>query len=208
MAKTKMKEQSVPRSFRIDNDVIKILTRIAEDSDVTLNLLVSNILKEYALTRHNLNKFGTITLSRNTFMILLNGINEKKIAEIAESAATNFLEFANQLLLPSGFPSFRHILKRYLCEGCGWANYYEVNSQENDYIVLTHNYGETFSTFLKYYVNRVLTEFRMGVPLDDIKTHRTCITIPFPPKVLARMHPITAFLERTGEEAGIENVPL
>jgi len=204
-----MKNVTITRTFRLESDVLSRLGEIVGRDGGTINALVNSILKKYAFVDCNMERYGIITLSRGTFIEMLNCLEDEVIILIAQKCSTNFLEFSEQLSLPNGFPAFCHIMKNYLCDVAKWANYQELITSYKEQIILTHNYGEKWSLFLKHYVWRLLTEYKLGIPLDQIKVMKNSIVIPFPPKTLRKRHPIELGLDKKGDHIeSLDDAPI
>jgi len=74
------KRKTVGRSFRIDEEWLRVLNEEAERQGVSVNSLLNRLLQQYAYIRYML-RYGAITLNRKGFASLIECIPEDKVRE-------------------------------------------------------------------------------------------------------------------------------
>jgi len=74
------KRKTVGRSFRIDEEWLRVLNEEAERQGVSVNSLLNRLLQQYAYIRYML-RYGAITLTRKGFASLIECIPEDKVRE-------------------------------------------------------------------------------------------------------------------------------
>jgi hypothetical protein len=77
--------QSESITFRLDNTILNKLHREAEQKDISVNTLVSHIIRRHS----NAAKAGFVTVRRGLLSKLINRLSEKEISLIAEYIAKN-----------------------------------------------------------------------------------------------------------------------
>src|ERR671932_95197 len=136
------------RTFRIEEHLDSILQKDAKSKGISVNSLLSLILTKYAEWDRYIEKFGTITVKRDSFKMMLSAINDDKVTDISQELGD---------MVPSQFVLFwfkKNTLENYLkyisliCKHGGFAQY-EIEQDGGEYtITLIHELGDRWSNFL------------------------------------------------------------
>jgi hypothetical protein len=136
------------RTFRIEEHLDSILQKDAKSKGISVNSLLSLILTKYAEWDRYIEKFGTITVKRDSFKMMLSAINDDKVTDISQELGD---------MVPSQFVLFwfkKNTLENYLkyisliCKHGGFAQY-EIEQDGGEYtITLIHELGDKWSNFL------------------------------------------------------------
>jgi len=94
------KRRTVGRSFRIDEEWLRVLNEEAERQGISVNSLLNRLLEQYSFIRYML-RYGAITLTRKGFSAILESCPEDKIRENARNAGSTI---AKDLLRTMGAP--------------------------------------------------------------------------------------------------------
>jgi hypothetical protein len=81
--------QSESITFRLDNTILNKLHREAEQKDISVNALVSHIIRNHIDWHSNAAKAGFVTVRRGLLSFLISKLPEKEISFIAEYIAKN-----------------------------------------------------------------------------------------------------------------------
>ena len=79
--------QSESITFRLDSVILNKLHREAEQKDVSVNTLVSHIIRRHVDWHSNAAKAGFVTVRRGLLIDLINRLPEKEISSVAEYIA-------------------------------------------------------------------------------------------------------------------------
>lgn len=143
------KEKTVIRTIRITKEMDKLLQNDAKTKRISVNSLVSMIMTRYAeMDRFN-EKFGTITLRRESFKAILEELTEDKILKIAKEMGSviprEFLLFWFKNVTLDSYLKYLSLICRY----SGFGEY-EVASDERSYsLTVIHDMGYKWSIFLE-----------------------------------------------------------
>ena len=83
-----LQHQSESITFRLDNTTLNKLHREAEQKDISVNTLVSHIIRGHFDWHSNAAKAGFLTVRRGLLSNLINRLPEKEISSIAEYIAS------------------------------------------------------------------------------------------------------------------------
>ena len=117
------------RTFRIEEHLDSILQKDAKSKGISVNSLLSLILTRYAEWDRYIEKFGTITVKRDSFKMMLSAINDDKVTDISQELGD---------MVPSQFVLFwfkKNTLENYLkyisliCKDGGFAQYVAIPEQ-------------------------------------------------------------------------------
>lgn len=142
------KRKTVGRSFRIDEEWIKVLNEEAEKQGISVNSLMNRLLQQYAYLRYML-RYGAITLTRKGFLGILESCPEESIRENARKAGSTI---ARDLLLTMGVQANYNFLvslhKQLLSEFAGWFECDHHVRQDKEIFHLRHELGNKWSIYL------------------------------------------------------------
>ena len=166
-------------SFRIDEKYEKVLRNIAEENKTSLNTLANQIFGNYVEFELYAKKFGTLRMSTDTFRRMLDGMDEKRIIEIATRCGSQEVkEFILFKWKEINSKTVTDFIKIYfdLC-GYGRCNLDEAEGKVT--FSVHHDLQEKGSLFLKHLLESLIRT-ALG---KDCKTNVTSdtITISFQP---------------------------
>jgi hypothetical protein len=181
---SKRKNRTLLKTIRITKELDDLLHKDAKDKRVSVNALISMVMTKYAeMDRYN-EKFGTITLRRESLRTVLSYITEDEIKTIAQEMGAR---------IPKEFMLlwFKKInLKAYLeylsliCRYNGFAEY-EVVLEDNEEdektgrysITLVHDMGEKWSRFLVELIDSGMRNTLGLIP--DFDTSKNSVIVTF-----------------------------
>src|SRR3989442_11414599 len=82
-----LKKGSLSRSFRLDGDLLEMLEVEADKKSLTLNALVSRLLRKYADFGRFAERYGFISVPGSQMTKIFAAFNEDQVAALAARAA-------------------------------------------------------------------------------------------------------------------------
>ncbi len=142
------KRKTVGRSFRIDEEWLKVLNEEAERQGISVNSLMNRLLQQYSVIRYML-RYGAITLTRKGFSAILESCPEDKIRENARNAGSTI---ANDLLRTMGAPTNYNfvvfLITKLLSGFAGWFECDHHIRRDKEILHLRHDLGTNWSIYL------------------------------------------------------------
>ena len=168
-------------TFRLDEGVVEELTKESDQKEISLNVLVNQILKRYSEWDRYEKKIGVIPVPRVMMTNLIDkslriaqdsGIN--KIEEMKKQIITEAVEIAysslkeSVLFMRSDFNLFSvlYILEEYM-KVCGLNSEHKFDNGRRHVFTLQHDMGENWSIFSKELLEKIFIE------LAHVKTNIT-----------------------------------
>jgi hypothetical protein len=150
--------QSESITFRLDNNIVNKLHREAERKDISVNTLVSHILRGHIDWHSNAAKAGFVTVRRGLLSNLINRLPEKEISSIAEYIAKNetkdfVLLLRNEYKIESALDVIETWIKI-----SGYPYRHEVNCTQHSYVI-QHDIGKNWSLYLAELYRFLFEEF-------------------------------------------------
>ncbi len=164
LIKTK-KTSSDSVTFRLNSAILDKLSTRADLQKTSLNVLMNQILCNYIDWDADAVKAGYMPIQRTTLVKLIDVLDEKIIAEIAEQSAKS--NGKNSILYMYGKYNLENVLKniRAKAHRSGFSiKEYEEN--QNLEIVIQHNLGWKWSMFSKFYHQEIFHEINQRVIFD------------------------------------------
>jgi hypothetical protein len=154
--RTNRRKRTLLKTIRITKEIDDLLHKDARDKRISVNALISIVMTKYAeMDRYN-EKFGTITLRRESLKTILNYITEDEIKNIAQEMGSRIpKEFMLLWFKNVNLEAYLEYLSL-ICRYNGFAEY-EVELEEEGEeggkigrysITLVHDMGEKWSKFL------------------------------------------------------------
>ncbi len=142
------KKKNVIHSIRMDQELEDFLNREAEAKHLTFNNLVNSILQRYSEFDTFAERFGFVTITKNTFQALVSAINEDEMDKIAKDISSLALkEFTFFKYSDPGIKAFINFLE--LQCNYGGLGMFEEKIQGLDHkIIVRHNIGIKVSKIL------------------------------------------------------------
>ena len=141
-------KKNVVRSIRMDKDMEDFLNRETESKHLTFNNLVNSILQKYSEFGTFAERFGFITITRNTFQALVEVLSVEEMDTISRDISSLALkEFTFFKYNDPGIKAFIDFLS-ILCNYGGLGMFEEkINGLEHR-IIIRHNMGSKVSQLL------------------------------------------------------------
>jgi len=148
---------STTRSFRVDNDLSKILDEEAERMGVSVNGLVNMILKRYAEFTRFLSKIDLVIINRELLNSLLDSYTEEEIyglgISLGEVIPRDTILFWKKTLTQETVVDY---IEKIICRYGYLGTYDEVNQNDLKIIVIRHRLGRKGSQFFHGYLKSAL----------------------------------------------------
>jgi hypothetical protein len=145
-------------TFRLDNTILNKLHHEAEQKDISVNTLVSHIIRRHIDWHSNAAKAGFVTVRRRLLSNLINRLPEKEISSIAEYIAKNetkdfVLLLRNEYKIESALDVIETWIKI-----SGYPYRHEVNYTRHSYVI-QHDIGKNWSLYLAEVYRFLFEEF-------------------------------------------------
>jgi hypothetical protein len=143
----KQQHQSESITFRLDSTILNKLHREAKQKDISVNTLVSHIVRGHIDWHSNAAKAGFVTVRRGLLSNLINRLQEKEISSIAEYIAKNETkDFVLLLRNEYNIESALDVIETWI-KISGYPYRHEVNYTRHSYII-QHDVGRNWSLYL------------------------------------------------------------
>ena len=196
-----LKKASVSRSFRLDGDLLEMLEVEADKKSLTLNALVSRLLRKYADFGRFAERYGFVSLPGAAMTKIFAAFNEDQVAGLAAGAALDRpREFLAQRGLEANSEGVLGYLCKHLLEDCGYGTWESHLRDDTWSVTLSSPYGIGFTRWAKYYIPAVINEI-LGVKTKLVSTEST-IRFSFPNINSSRKIPGSVRLKREDEHRG------
>jgi hypothetical protein len=176
-------KKSVVRSIRIPKELDELIRQSAEDSGVTMNGLISSILSRYSEWDRYVEQFGFVTLPRDGFRTLIEGLQEEKLVEIADAFGPPAARDISLVWFKEvNLETFLRYLSMQSRDG-GFGAFEVDKSAKADTVSLNHNLGARFSLLFSRFLEQTLPAIAKISPRISVETN--VLAIHFPPGTLA-----------------------
>ena len=153
-----LQHQSESITFRLDNTTVNKLHREAEQKDISVNTLVSHIIRGHFDWHSNAAKAGFLTVRRGLLSNLINRLPEKEISFIAEHIAKNETkDFVLLLRNDYNIESALDVIETWI-KISGYPYRHEVNNTRHSYVI-QHDVGMNWSLYLAELYRFLFEEF-------------------------------------------------
>jgi hypothetical protein len=163
------------RTFRVEEELDSLLQKDAKSKGLSVNSLLSIILRKYAEWDRYIEKFSVITMKKESFKTMISAINDGKITDISQELGDK---------VPSQFILFwfkKNTLENYLkyisllCKHGGFGQF-EIDQEGREFtITLIHELGEKWSNFLANWINSGMKRTIGIIPRIDIMQNSVVI---------------------------------
>jgi hypothetical protein len=163
------------RTFRVEEELDSLLQKDAKSKGLSVNSLLSIILRKYAEWDRYIEKFSVITMKKESFKTMISAINDGKITDISQELGDK---------VPSQFILFwfkKNTLENYLkyisllCKHGGFGQF-EIEQEGREFtITLIHELGEKWSNFLANWINSGMKRTIGIIPRIDIMQNSVVI---------------------------------
>jgi hypothetical protein len=142
------KKKTRGRSFRINEEWLKVLNEEAAIQGISVNALMNKVLQQYSVQGRHLKHFGAVILSRTMCSKILDCCTDDEIKKIAEFIGST--ETIDSLQTMGISPTYEKVIQHLKIFGTfgGWFNFNRNTKNSGEYIHLRHGLGKKWSIFL------------------------------------------------------------
>jgi hypothetical protein len=159
-AKNQHQYQSESITFRLDSIILNKLHHEAEQKDISVNTLVSHIIRRHIDWHSNAAKAGFVNVRRGLLSNLINRLPEKEISSIAEYIAKNETkDFVLLLRNEYNIESALDVIETWI-KISGHPYRHEVNYTRHSYVI-QHDMGKNWSLYMAELYNFLFEEFEL-----------------------------------------------
>jgi len=173
----KEKRKTVGRSFRIDEEWIKVLNEEAEKQGISANSLLNRLLQQYAYLRYML-RYGAITVTRKGFSGILECCPEDKLRENGRNAGSTI---TRDMLLTMGVaPDYSFVIllvKKILSEFAGWFECDHHIKRDKEILHFRHDLGIKWSIYVEAAASETFNSILGKKVTTEISDSSVTITI-------------------------------
>jgi hypothetical protein len=157
-AKQQRQHQSESITFRLDSTILNKLHREAELKDISVNTLVSHIIRRHIDWHSNAARAGFVTVRRGLLSNLINRLSEKEISSIAEYIAKNETkDFVLLLRNKYNIESALDVIETWI-KISGYPYRHEVSYARHSYVI-QHDMGKNWSLYMAELYRFLFEEF-------------------------------------------------
>ena len=155
---TNKQHQSESITFRLDSTILNKLHHEAEQKDISVNTLVSHIIRRHIDWHSNAAKAGFVTVRRGLLSNLINRLPNGEISFIAEYIAKNDTkDFVLLLRNEYNIKSALDVIETWL-KISGYPYRHEVNYTIHTYVI-QHDMGKNWSIYMAEQYRFLFEEF-------------------------------------------------
>src|SRR5271157_401646 len=162
------KKKTTLRTIRLSEEMDNLLERDAQEQNISINGLVSQIMTRYVEWDRAVEKLNFVSFSNAFFVSLINEVSDDRLKEIASQEAIR--QVKNHAMLDFGKADFDMLLKTILLIGkYGIASYVSVDSWgEGSYVITLHHiWGQKGVIFLRSFFDTLIrNELRVQPTID------------------------------------------
>ena len=163
MSESSSASSSVTRSFRFEADLLAVLDEEAEQMGVSVNALVSIVLKRYAEFTRFHSKVDMVVVNREILTSLIESIDEEALYrlgwKLGETVFPDTIMFWKKELSQEAVMEY---IEKAICRYGRMGTFDELESPKGKTIVIRHRLGRKGSRFLEGYLSSGL-EKTLGV---------------------------------------------
>ena len=162
-------------TFRVEENLIRILKKEAEDHEISLNVLINQVLKRYVEWHRYEPKIGMFPMAKPVLVQLFDNISEDKIIDIATNTGRSAIKemalfMKHKMNLESFLEWFEMRMKSSFIE-ISHEKYDNGNCKTHSYIV-KHDLGKNWSLYHKVIFEFILQDLK-GKPLKNVSVTST-----------------------------------
>jgi hypothetical protein len=168
--------QSESITFRFDSNIVNKLHHEAEQKDISVNTLVSHIIRSHIDWHSNAAKAGFVTVRRGLLSDLINRLPEKEISSISEYIAkTETKDFVLLLRNEYNIESALDVIETWI-KISGYPYRHEVNYTQHSYVI-QHDMGKNWSLYLSELYRFLFEEFGLKKVEFDLNNNTLDFTV-------------------------------
>ena len=150
--------QSESITFRLDSNILNKLHHEADQKDISVNTLVSHIIRRHIDWHSNAAKAGFVTLRKGLLINLINRLSEKEISSIAEDIAKNETkDFVLLLRNKYNIESALDVIETWI-KISGYPYRHEADYTRHSYVI-QHDMGKNWSLYMAEQYGFLFEEF-------------------------------------------------
>src|ERR671938_574222 len=173
---TNKQRQSESITFRLDNTILNKLHHEAEQKDISVNTLVSHIIRSHIDWHSNAAKAGFVTVRRGLLSNLINRLSNDEISSIAEYIAKNDTkDFVLLLRNEYSIESALDVIETWI-KISGYPYRHEVNYTEHTYVI-QHEMGKNWSIYMAELYRFLFEEFGLKKVEFDLNHNSLDFTV-------------------------------
>lgn len=154
----KLQHQSESITFRLDSIVLKKLHREAAQREISINALVSQIMRRHIDWHSNAAKAGFVTVRRGLLSNLINRLPQKEISSVAEDIAKRETkDFVLLLRNEYDIESALDVIETWL-KISGYPYTHEITYSRHSYVI-QHDMGMNWSLYIAELYRFLFEEF-------------------------------------------------
>ncbi len=160
-------KRRVSRSFRVDEEWLKVLNEEAEKEGISTNALLNKIMRDYAQVYRFSKSFGIVYLSYPTLSAFVDCCTKDRVIEIAEFSALTLVKDGMRTIgLPMNYDSVAYFIKNIFGGLVNWFRCdHHIRSNE-EIFHLRHSLGNKWSMFIA----EVTSTMFKSIVGKDVKT--------------------------------------
>ena len=163
--------QSESITFRLDSDVLNKLHHEADQKDISVNTLVSHIIRRHIDWHSNAAKAGFVTVRRGLLSNLINRLPNEEISSIVEYIAKNDTkDFVLLLRNKYNIESSLDVIETWI-KVSGYPYRHEADYTRHSYVI-QHDLGKNWSLYMAEQYGFLFEEFGLQRVEFDIN-HNT-----------------------------------
>ncbi len=169
-ANKQQQHQSESITFRLDSTILNKLHHEAEQKDISVNTLVSHIIRRHIDWHSNAAKAGFVTVRRGLLSFLISRLPQKEISSIAEYIAKNETkDFVLLLRNEYNIESALDVIETWI-KISGHPYRHEVNYTRHSYVI-QHDMGRNWSLYMAEQYRFLFEEFGLKRVEFDINNN-------------------------------------
>ena len=150
--------QSESITFRLDSNILNKLHHEADQKDISVNTLVSHIIRRHIDWHSNAAKAGFVTVRKGLLSNLINRLPQKEISTIAEYIAKNETkDFVLLLRNEYNIESSLDVIETWI-KISGYPYRHEVKYTQHSYVI-QHDMGKNWSLYMAELYRFLFEEF-------------------------------------------------
>jgi hypothetical protein len=154
----KKKRKTETIAFRLEDTIIEKLRNEANHKDISVNTLVSHILKQHMDWHSNAAKAGFITVRKGLLIELLKFVSEEELTKIAEYIAKKETrDFVLMLRNEYNITSALDVIETWI-RIAGYPYRHDVNYSKHSYTI-NHDMSRKWSVYLKELYESLFEDF-------------------------------------------------
>jgi hypothetical protein len=168
-------KSSVTAHFRIWQDVYDKLRGAARTREITLNMLVNQVLSAYTRDELALERIGIVKMPKSSFRVILSIMSDDQLAEwgrtmVTESADSVMAARKHNITIDSVLDNLR------LSSRAGWFSIDEEGRSGKKAICMVHDFGPRGSVLL---VATVMSLFGLVGVHPKVTTTNSTVTVEY-----------------------------